>query len=201
MKQYRFFLEPWGWRDHHLGGRASNKHICPNCGKKTFVRYVDSETGAYLGDLVGKCDREDKCGYHYSPAMYFKDHPEAVRKDLSSPVAVKRPRLPLPATNEISTYLPRTRYPLSTGDTLRAAVFRPPISRITFLTVSVIVILKFSRSARTTSLEETVKVEQSIGRLTNRVVPAPEKLSNMTVRLDIESRIPPFRFPGCTRNS
>ena len=59
MKQYRFFLEPWGWRDHHLGGRASNKHICPNCGKKTFVRYVDSETGSYLGDLVGKCDRED----------------------------------------------------------------------------------------------------------------------------------------------
>lgn len=103
MKQYRFFLEPWGWRDHHLGGRASNKHICPNCGKKTFVRYVDSETGSYLGDLVGKCDREDKCGYHYSPAMYFKDHPEAVRKDLSSPTAVKRPSLPLPTTSEIST--------------------------------------------------------------------------------------------------
>ena len=175
MKQYRFFLEPWGWRDHHLGGRASNKHICPNCGKKTFVRYVDSETGSYLGDLVGKCDREDKCGYHYSPAMYFKDHPEAVRKDLSSPVAVKRPRLPLPATNEISTidwrYVESSRLQTS------------------------------NRSARTTSLEETVKVEQSIGRLTNRVVPAPEKLSNMTVRLDIESRIPPFRFPGCTRNS
>ena len=103
MKQYRFFLEPWGWRDHLTGGRASNKHICPNCGKKTFVRYVDGETGSYLGDMVGKCDREDKCGYHYSPAMYFKDHPEAVRKDLSSPTAVKRPSLPLPATSEIST--------------------------------------------------------------------------------------------------
>ena len=76
MTQYRYFLEPWGWRDHLAGGRSSNKYMCPNCGKRTFVRYVDGETGAYLGDHVGKCDREDKCGYHYSPAMFFQDHPD-----------------------------------------------------------------------------------------------------------------------------
>ena len=103
MTQYRYFLEPWGWRDHRAGGRASNKHICPNCGKRTFVRYVDGETGSYLGDQVGKCDREDKCGYHYSPAMYFHDHPDETQKYMDSPRADKRPYSPLPATNEIST--------------------------------------------------------------------------------------------------
>ena len=103
MTQYRYFLEPWGWRDHLAGGRSSNKYMCPNCGKRTFVRYVDGETGAYLGDHVGKCDREDKCGYHYSPAMFFQDHPDETQKYPDSPRAVKRPYSPLPATNEIST--------------------------------------------------------------------------------------------------
>lgn len=42
------------------------KHICPNCGKKTFVRYVD-EKGHYVGDDIGRCDREIKCGYHKKP--------------------------------------------------------------------------------------------------------------------------------------
>ena len=103
MKQYRYFLEPWGWRDHMTGGRASNKHRCPNCGKMTFVRYVDSETGDYLGTQVGKCDREDKCGYHYSPAMFFKDHPDETQKYSYSPRAVIRPVSPLPTVNNLST--------------------------------------------------------------------------------------------------
>jgi len=42
------------------------KHICPNCGKKTFVRYIDEE-GNYVGEDIGRCDREIKCGYHKKP--------------------------------------------------------------------------------------------------------------------------------------
>ena len=42
------------------------KHRCPACGKRTFVRYVDTD-GNYVGDDVGRCDREGKCGYLKSP--------------------------------------------------------------------------------------------------------------------------------------
>lgn len=51
--------------------KGSTKHICPACRRKTYVRYVDVETGEYLSDEVGRCDREVKCGYHQKPRDYF----------------------------------------------------------------------------------------------------------------------------------
>jgi len=63
---YRFILEPYKYK--------SSKHQCPNCNHKScFTKYIDQETGNYLADDVGRCDREDKCGYHYSPKMFFED--------------------------------------------------------------------------------------------------------------------------------
>ena len=44
----------------------SSKHFCPNCGKKTLVMYVDTSTGDLMED-AGRCDREQKCGYHQKP--------------------------------------------------------------------------------------------------------------------------------------
>ena len=47
--------------------KSSKKHICPNCNKRTFVLYVDNETGNYLTDDFGKCDRSTNCHYHKAP--------------------------------------------------------------------------------------------------------------------------------------
>lgn len=52
--------------------RGGSKQICPACGQRRFVRYVDTETGEQVADDVGRCDREDSCGYHLRPSEYFR---------------------------------------------------------------------------------------------------------------------------------
>jgi hypothetical protein len=47
--------------------KGSKKHHCPDCNKKTFVLYIDTETGDYLPEQYGRCDRESKCNYHLNP--------------------------------------------------------------------------------------------------------------------------------------
>lgn len=64
MKQFRFSLEKYN-------GSKTRFH-CPNCGKKEFVRYIDNETGEYLNDDVGRCNRIEQCGYHFKPKQYFE---------------------------------------------------------------------------------------------------------------------------------
>ena len=47
-------------------GRAS-RHTCPSCGHKhVFARFVDITTGDYVADDVGRCNREERCGYNKS---------------------------------------------------------------------------------------------------------------------------------------
>lgn len=53
---YRFHLD-----------KSSRKFRCPGCGEKRLVRYVDSETGYYVAENFGRCDRENRCQYHERP--------------------------------------------------------------------------------------------------------------------------------------
>ena len=54
----------------------STRHTCPECGQKqSFTLYLDGNTNEPIHQTVGKCNRESKCGYHYTPKQYFMDNP------------------------------------------------------------------------------------------------------------------------------
>jgi len=59
---------------HKYGLTKRGKSICPDCRRKTYVLYIDNSTGDPLHSSVGKCDRADNCGHHYSPQQYFTDN-------------------------------------------------------------------------------------------------------------------------------
>ncbi len=61
---HRFVLQPYKGQ--------STRHTCPACNKtKEFARYIDTETTELLPEHVGKCNRIDKCGYHFTPKQFF----------------------------------------------------------------------------------------------------------------------------------
>ena len=62
------------------------KNFCPECKHKTYVLYLDNSTGEPLHSTVGKCDRADNCGYHYSPKEYFRDNNISFDKKEYAPV-------------------------------------------------------------------------------------------------------------------
>jgi hypothetical protein len=54
---------------------TKSRGTCPGCNSRNcFAHYVD-ENGNSIADDVGRCDRESKCGYHYSPKQYYADNP------------------------------------------------------------------------------------------------------------------------------
>ena len=61
MTVYKFILD-----------KGSKKFLCPNCHKKTFVKYIDTQAEIYLPDEFGKCDREQNCKYHKAPPKATK---------------------------------------------------------------------------------------------------------------------------------
>jgi hypothetical protein len=65
MDKHRYSLE-----------KGSKKHNCPDCNKKTFVLYIDTETSDHLPEQYGRCDRESNCSYHLNP--YLDGYAKAV---------------------------------------------------------------------------------------------------------------------------
>ncbi len=55
--------------EKYRGSRS--RFACPACNsKKQFARYVD-DSGEYIDETVGRCNRESSCGYHLTPKEYF----------------------------------------------------------------------------------------------------------------------------------
>lgn len=88
MNEHKYILQPYKG--------ISTRHQCPECGHKgEFALYID-EAGQPLHSSVGRCNRDQKCGYHYTPADYFKDNPDEKSKDDWKPAYVPVQQKPVP---------------------------------------------------------------------------------------------------------
>ncbi|MHB9147431.1 MAG: DUF6371 domain-containing protein [Candidatus Amoebophilus sp.] len=82
-KDYSYQLEPYR-------GPAT-RYTCPRCDKhRQFVRYIHVITKEPLAHHVGRCNREQKCAYHYTPGQFLADHkiisPRGTPSKLHAPV-------------------------------------------------------------------------------------------------------------------
>lgn len=75
VQQYRFCLD---------NRRPTKLIYCPQCRKRAFKRYLDTEADTFLPEQVGRCNRESNCGYHYTPKQFFTDNPTAKVGDVIS---------------------------------------------------------------------------------------------------------------------
>lgn len=73
MSTHRFILEPYKG--------VSTRHTYLNCHRKRcFSKYIDTEKQIQFPDYVGRCDHEQKCGYHFTPRDYFERNPSEKEK-------------------------------------------------------------------------------------------------------------------------
>ena len=80
MSDHRYKLEPYKG--------INTRYKCPACDHtRTFSRYIDTETGDHLATYVGRCERLDNCGYHFTPKQYFEANPDQKRE----PVTIFKP--------------------------------------------------------------------------------------------------------------
>lgn len=64
MENFKYALTPSNLRNGY--------QECPSCGHRRFTQYIDTETGEIIDDDVGRCERINSCGYHYTPRQYFE---------------------------------------------------------------------------------------------------------------------------------
>ncbi len=72
--------------------KGSKKYHCPECAKTRFVRYIDTQTGEYLPEQYGRCDRESKCGYFVNP--YDDGYVKAIREQEQGDKTEWKPQQP-----------------------------------------------------------------------------------------------------------
>ena len=87
MSDYLYRLAPYQG--------LQSRHTCPSCQKpRQFVRYIHMQTGDSLGEMVGRCNREVKCGYHYTPRQYLAEHRITSPVHWNNPAPLQHPEPP-----------------------------------------------------------------------------------------------------------
>lgn len=82
-------------------GRSS-RHECPACGDhNSFVYYLDGNTGRPINEIVGRCNHESGCGYHYTPKQFFTDNP-VEKERFVAPIRKK----PIQKPQQKASYIP-----------------------------------------------------------------------------------------------
>lgn len=90
MSKYLFTLQPYK-------SNEKTRFQCPNCNdSKSFTRYININNSLYIDEKVGKCNRESKCNYHYTPKQYFSDNnihheKDYILKDKTTNIELKKP--------------------------------------------------------------------------------------------------------------
>lgn len=98
MLDHRYILEPYTG--------MKSRQTCPQCQRKNqFARYFDKETNSPLASHVGRCNRELKCGYHYTPKQYFEEQQRLHPKPFRPPATIAKNQ-PLPPPQKKITPLP-----------------------------------------------------------------------------------------------
>lgn len=128
MNNSIFDFEPYN------GGRG--RHECPQChDRRSFSRYIYTDTHEIIDPTCGICNHANRCGYHLPPREFFRLHPEArrlswkeqlrrssppiVRHQPVAPPNATEPVLPQPIADSIlmpegATMVERYHSPLST---------------------------------------------------------------------------------------
>lgn len=90
---HRFILQPYK--------SPASRFRCPGCNHhdKSFVRYIDTDTGIHIHDSVGRCNRESKCGYHVTPKQFFQQNNITFTRELSN-------QKPIPRKSKPPSYIP-----------------------------------------------------------------------------------------------
>lgn len=90
MPQHKYHLQPYNG--------APSRYRCPGCNHrtKTFTRYIDADTGQQLAPHVGICNRQDNCGYHFTPKQYFASVGNYPLATVSRQTAATRKQRPAP---------------------------------------------------------------------------------------------------------
>lgn len=75
---------------------SKSRFNCPQCtGKKTFTRYIDTESKDYLGGHVGRCNKIDKCNYHFKPKDFFLENKDYSQAYKPQPIKLPPPKKPM----------------------------------------------------------------------------------------------------------
>jgi hypothetical protein len=118
MNNFRYILQPYK--------NQQSRSTCPACGRhRSFVKYIDTATGLIVNDIVGRCNHENKCGYHLTPKQFFKENNQA---RVNYQIRANNPIKPLPPTFiEVAVLKQSLKYQSNNFIEYLLSIFNPEI--------------------------------------------------------------------------